>query len=81
MWEVKAEVCTCVYIMVAKLLEAFPEPLYSNQGTAFSFHILSSLLHHVPNDAFTELNQETSGDSNGNLESECKVTSSVCWSV
>lgn len=66
--------------MVAKL-EAFPEALYSNQGTVFSFNVLSSLLNHVPNNAFTELNQETSGDSNGNLESECKVTGLVCWSV
>lgn len=58
-----------VRIMVAKLLVAFLEPLYSNQGTVFSFNVLSSLLNCVPNDAFMELNQEMSGDSNGNLKS------------
>lgn len=32
----------------------------------------------MPSDAFTELNQETSGGSNENLEPVCKAAKFIC---
>lgn len=64
----KTEVCT----VAARLLAAFPEPLYSNQGIFLcfqkQFNVLSSFLNYMPSNAFTELNQETSGGSHGCVE-------------